>query len=212
VINRTRLSKFVLNTRLVGQYGTGKNWASESSLFLAGANPEEMMENKYTRSQGFFDPAWAEIGASTNIFHYGGGLNLRGYSGYLAPQLTTDSAVVVTYKGQTGAAINAELEFDGFFKMKKQNWLNKTFKLTTYLFGDAGIINYSAANDPILKMADLRIDAGLGVALTIKKFGALQTVNPLTIRFDMPFFLNRLPATDKEYIQYRFVIGVSRAF
>ncbi|MBA3706578.1 MAG: M1 family peptidase, partial [Bacteroidetes bacterium] len=108
VINRTRLWKLNLNTRLVGQYGTGKHWANESSLFLAGANPEEMMDNKYTRSQGFFDPQWAEIGASTNYFHHGGGLNLRGYSGYLAPQLQSDSSVVYTYKGQTGAAINVE--------------------------------------------------------------------------------------------------------
>jgi hypothetical protein len=61
-------------------------------------------------------------------------------------------------------------------------------------------------------MSDVRIDAGLGLALTIKKFGVLQTVNPLTIRFDMPFFLNSIPPTDKSYVMYRFVIGVSRAF
>lgn len=212
VINRTRLGKFILNTRLVGQYGTGKNWANESSLFLAGANPEEMMENKYTRSIGAFDPAWATIGANTNYFQAGGGLNLRGYSGYLAPQLQTDSTIAYTYKGQTGAAINAELEFDGFFRMKKQNWLNRNFRLNTYLFGDAGIINYNKQTESVLKMADFRMDAGVGIAFTIKKFGALQTVNPLTIRFDMPFFLNRLPATDKEFIQYRFVVGINRAF
>ena len=93
------------------------------------------MENKYTRSQGFFDPKWAEYGATTNYFNYGGGLNLRGYSGYLAPQLLTDGTKVNTYKGQTGAAVNAELEFDGIIKIKKQNWLTKSFKLTTYLFG-----------------------------------------------------------------------------
>lgn len=212
VVNRTRLGKFILNTRLIGQYGTGRHWASESSLFLAGANPEEMMENKYTRSIGVFDPAWAAIGANTNYFHYGGGLNLRGYSGYLAPQVKSDSSVVFTYKGQTGAAINAELEFDGFFKMKKQNWMNKTFKLNTYLFGDAGIINYNSPEEDVLKMSDVRIDAGVGAALTIKRFGVLQTVNPLTIRFDMPLFLNKIPAADKSYIQYRFVIAVSRAF
>jgi aminopeptidase N len=212
VINRTRLSKFQLNTRLVGQYGTGRKWASESSLFLAGANPEEMMENKYTRSQGFFDPEWAEIGTGTNHFHYGGGLNLRGYSGYLAPEIQSDSSIVYAYKGQTGAAINAELEFDGFFRIKKQNWLTRTFKLTTYLFGDAGIINYNTPDNNILKMTKVRIDAGVGAALTIKKFGALQMVNPLTIRFDMPLFLNRMPAVDKEFVQYRFVVAVSRAF
>ncbi len=212
VINRTRLWRFLLNTRLVGQYGTGTNWAKESSLFLAGANPEEMMDNKYTRSQGAFDPSWASIGATTNYFQYGGGLNLRGYSGYLAPQMQSNGSVAYTYKGQTGAAVNAELEFSGLIKLKKQNWLTKTFKLTTYLFGDAGMINYNDANDAVLKMSDVRIDAGLGSALTIKKFGALQNINPLILRFDMPFFLNKMPATDKGFVQYRFVFGVSRAF
>jgi aminopeptidase N len=212
VINKTRLGKLVLNTRLYGQYGTGNNWAKESSLFLAGANPEEMMDNKYTRSQGFFDPSWASIGTTTNKFQYGGGLNLRGYSGYLAPQIQSDGTIALTYKGQTGTAVNAELEFSGLVKIKKQNWLTNTFKLTTYLFGDAGTINYNTVNDVVLKMSDIRIDAGLGGALTIKKFGVLQTANPLTIRFDMPLFLNKMPATDKNYIQYRFVVGVSRAF
>ncbi len=213
VVNRNRLGKFNFNTRLVGQYGTGKYWANESSLFLAGANPEEMMDNKYTRSQGFFAPSQAAIGAGTNHFQYGGGLNLRGYSGYLAPQLLSDGITTVyTYKGQTGAAVNAELEFDGIIRMKKQNWLTRTFKLTTYLFGDVGIINYNTINDNILKISDVRADAGLGVALTIKKFGVLQTVNPLTIRFDMPFFLNKAPAADKNFVQYRYVIAISRAF
>ncbi len=212
MVNRTNLWRLKLNTRLYGQLGTGNNWASESSLFLSGANPEEMMENKYTRSQGFFDPNWAKFGATTNYFNYGGGLNLRGYSGYVAPQVQSDGTVVFTYKGQTGAAANAELEFDGIIKIKKQNWLTRTFKLTTYLFGDAGIINYSQPGDKIIKMTDIRADAGVGAALTIKKFAFLQTVNPLTIRFDMPLFLNKIPATDKDYFQYRFVIAISRAF
>ena len=212
IINRTNIWRLKLNTRLYGQYGTGTNWASESSLFLAGGNPEEMMENKYTRSQGFFDPKWATYGASTNYFNYGGGLNLRGYSGYLVPQVQSDGSVVNTYKGQTGASVNGELEFDGIIKIKKQNWLTKTFKLCTYLFGDAGFINYNKPTDPILKMGDLRADAGVGAALTIKKWAFLQTANPLTIRFDMPLFLNKIPYTDTNYIQYRFIVAVSRAF
>lgn len=211
-INRTRLGKLLLNTRVVLQYGSGNNWARESSLFLAGANPEELMENKYTRAQGFFDPEWAKIGAQTNYFQHGGGLNLRGYTGYLAPQSTTNGAIVYTYKGQTGAALNAELEFSSLFRIKKQNWITNTFKVVTYVFGDAGIINYNAPTDEVLKMSDLRADAGLGVAFTIKKFGVLQTVNPLTIRFDFPFFLNKIPPTDKGYVQYRFIIGMNRAF
>ena len=212
VINRTKLGRFVFSTRVVAQYGTGTNWANESSLFLAGANPEEMMDNKFTRSQGFFDPAWTTMGNTTNYFQHGGGLNLRGYAGYVAPQKQSDGTLAFTYKGQSGAAVNAELEFDGLIRIKRQNWLTKTFRLNTYLFADAGYINYNAASDKTLKIADLRADAGVGAALTIKKFGVLQTVDPLTIRFDVPFFLNRIPSIDKDYIQYRFVIGISRAF
>jgi hypothetical protein len=211
-INRTRLGKLNLNTRVFLQFGTGTNWASESSLFLAGANPEELMENKYTRSQGFFDPYWAKIGAQTNYFQQGGGLNLRGYAGYLAPQEMSNGQVVYTYKGQTGAALNAELEFSNLFKIKSPAWLTNTFKVVTYAFGDAGIINYNKPTEEIIKMSDMRMDAGLGIALTIKKFGVLQTVNPFTIRFDFPLFLNKIPPTDKGYFQYRFVVGVNRAF
>ncbi len=211
-INRTRLGKLVLNTRVFGQYGTGQKEASESALFLAGANPEELMDNKYTRSQGFFDPAWATIGSTTNIFQQGGGLNLRGYAGYLAPQAQSDGTIAFTYKGFTGAAINAELEFSGLVKLKKQNWFTKTLKLTTYIFSDIGTINYNKRDDAVLKMANIHADAGLGSTLTIKKFGVLQTINPLTIRFDVPFFLNRTPATDKGFVQFSFVIGINRAF
>jgi len=211
-INKTKIWRMKLNTRIFGQYGTGANWADESALFLAGANPEELMDSKYTRSLGFFDPEWSTIGATTNYNHFGGGLNLRGYSGYLAPQMQTDGIIVNTYKGQTGVALNAELEFDGIFKIKKQNWLTRTFKLTTYFFGDIGIINYSKPGEKVLKMADFRADAGIGTALTIKKFGVLQTVEPITIRFDMPLFLNRTPAAYPDYVQFRFIIGISRAF
>ena len=211
-INKTNISKLVLNTRVFGQFGTGLNWAKESSLFLAGANPEELMENKYTRSIGFVDPTWASISTQTNYFQQGGGLNLRGYAGYLAPQTQSDGTTTFTYKGQTGVALNTELEFSGFFKIKKQNFLTRTFKLTTYLFGDAGIINYNKTTDDVLKMSDLRVDAGLGTTLTIQRFGVLQTVKPLVIRFDMPFFLNRIPPTETEYFKFRFVVGISRAF
>jgi Peptidase family M1 domain len=211
-INKNKLGRFAFNTRVIAQYGTGSNWAKESSLFLAGANPEELMENKYTRSIGFFDPSWASYGATTNYFQQGGGLNLRGYAGYFAPETTDNNNYVYTYRGQSGAAVNAELEFSDLVRIKKQNWLTRTFKLTTYLFGDAGVINYQVKENDVFRLGKLRADAGVGAALTIKKFGALQLVNPLTIRVDMPFFLNQIPAKDRGYIQQRFVFGINRTF
>ena len=44
-INNTKIDKLVLKSRVVMQIGTG-NAAPESQVYLSGANPEEMMENK----------------------------------------------------------------------------------------------------------------------------------------------------------------------
>lgn len=227
VVNKNNLGKkFKFNTRVVAQYGTGKYWANESQLYLAGASPEELMESKFTRSQGFFPMEWMGYGAAVNYFQAGGGLNLRGYAGYLAPEGLTDGNIRFAYKGSSGAAINAELEFDQLFKRKhyakfvtKRYWLYKlsyrvktTFKLNMYLFGDIGVINYNNYYED-LALTDFRADAGVGTALTIKRWGPLQTVNPLTIRFDMPLFLNRIPATDNgEFVKFRWLVGVSRCF
>jgi hypothetical protein len=86
-INKNDLGKININTRVFAQLGFGTMLADESMLFAAGSNPEDLMDNKYTRSNGFIPPSWGEYGAMTNHFTAGGGLNLRGYSGYvLAPR------------------------------------------------------------------------------------------------------------------------------
>jgi hypothetical protein len=223
-VNRHDLGKkFKFSSRLFVQYMTGTNVASESALYLAGGNPEEMMENKFTRSTGFVPQDWLGYGPTTNHFQYGGGLNLRGYSGYLAPRLMNDGTERNLYKGMSGASVSGELEFQKVFAgglafMRKSRTINKffnrinnAFSLQTYLFGDAGTINY---NTSIEKPAwdDIRADAGIGTALTIKRWGALQMASPLTLRFDMPLFLNSTPAADPDYFQFRWVVGVSRSF
>jgi aminopeptidase N len=63
-----------------------------------------------------------------------------------------------------------------------------------------------------LKFGSLRADAGIGTAITIKKFGPMEMVNPFTIRFDMPLVLNRPPFEEKDYFKFRYVVGVSRSF
>jgi len=212
VINRNYLGKLGLNTRTFFQFGTGASRAPESGLYIAGANPEELMANKYTRSRIAVDESWIEYGANTNHFHAGGGLNLRGYSGYYVAQEnhgdTTD--IRLAYQGNSGAALNLELEFDRLFGLNFWK-LRKTFRFKTYLFGDIGIINYNAVYED-LAFTDVRADMGLGAALTIKKWGPLEVVKPLTIRFDMPFFINRTPAIDPDYFQFRWIVGISRAF
>lgn len=210
VVNKNYLGKIGFHTRVVGQIGTGTNLAPESALFVAGASPEEMMENKFVRSAAFFPQDWNGFGVGTNNFHHGGGLNLRGYSGYLLPYERPDGAIVPAYSGNSGAAVNAELEFDRLFPIRPKftrNWL----KINLYLFADAGVIQVSQPGEAMV-FSDLRADAGIGTALTIKKWGSLNMEKPLTLRFDMPFILNRTPDVSPDFVQFRWVVGVDRAF
>jgi len=209
LLHKIYLKKFVLKNRLFGSISTGNEIALESKLFLAQSNPEEMMENKFTRSRGFFPTDWLGYGKDLNHFQYGGGLNLRGYSGYLAPK-NIDTGQVYTYSGTTGASVNFELEFDRWINIKPK-FISKYFSLNTYLFFDGGIINYNKINEK-LKFADFRMDAGLGTALTIKSWGALQKVKPFTVRFDMPFYVSHIPFEEKDNLKFRWILGVGRAF
>jgi hypothetical protein len=210
-INKNDLGKININTRVFAQLGFGTKLASESMLFASGANPEDLMENKYTRSMGFIPPQWGEYGATTNHFNSGGGLNLRGYSGYLLAETDANGFIVYNYKGTTGASASAEIEFGELFSFMNFKKLNNSIKINPYLFGDAGIINTNAPNKATV-MSNLIADAGVGVALSIQKWGPLYGIKPLTIRFDMPFFVNRLPFAEKDYLQFRWQLGINRTF
>jgi len=209
-IHKSKLGKLQLNTRIFGQYGSGSNWAGESKLNLAGANSEELMENKFTRSLGFIPNEWLGYDNTTNHFHMGGGLNLRGYTGYFSPEINANGDNVSSYQGESGVSISAELEIQKILPIIKNQ-----SKLKTYLFADAGIINTTEITSENYKDAfsNLRSDAGIGIALTLNKWGALQMVKPLTLRVDFPFFLNRYPYVDEGNIQTnRFVVGIGRTF
>ena len=86
---------------------------------------------------------------------------------------------------------------------------------STYLFADAGVINTTEINSKNIRDAfsDVRADAGIGFALTLKKWGDLQMVKPLTIRLDFPMYLNTIPNVDDDNFQTnRFVMGIGRTF
>lgn len=208
-INRTALWRLELRTRLFAQLGTGSRVPKESALYLDGADPETLTDNQYTRSYGFFPATWGTYGAINNHFQAGGGLNLRGYAGYLAPETTTDG-VVLTYAGMSGAAINAELDFAGIFGPGPRV-LRKYLGLATYLFADAGLISTNAPGTAP-RFSQPRMDAGVGLALTIKRWGWLDMAKPLTLRFDMPLFVSRTPALQPKHWDFRYVVGISRAF
>ncbi len=210
-VNHNKLWKLNLNTRLFAQFGFGNNLPSESMLFVAGANNEELMENKYTRSYGFIARQWGNYGEVTNHFTAGGGLNLRGFSGYLLPQKNEDGTLSYNYKGTTGTSFSAELEFGEVFSFLSPKAVKRTLRFEPYLFADAGIINTNAPGKTIT-MSEVMADAGVGVALNIFRWGQLTGLKPLVVRFDMPLFINRLPFAEEDYIQMRWMIGINRAF
>ena len=145
---------------------------------------------------------------TTNNFHASGGLNLRGYSGYLAPNFNNDGTISsFDYNGISGAAFNTEIDFTDYlpYSIRSNN-------ITSYLFADAGIITSNNLTRKNYKesFSDIRADAGIGFTYTFRNFGPLETVKPLIIRFDMPLFLNRAPATDDDFIMMRWLIGINR--
>jgi hypothetical protein len=219
-INQNTLGKFEVKTRFFAQLGIGQNTPLESALYIAGANPEQMMDNKFTRARGFFPAEWAAYGMGTNNFHHGGGMNLRGYAGYNLPNQMTSDLNNTTYNNfytRSGIAGNVEVEFDRLVKWKPKK-ISDYIKFNTYLFVDAGyVVNHLGVHEsfnssyPNLKNKFLA-DAGLGVALTIKRWGNLFQAKPLTVRFDMPFWLSEKPQFDNSNFKFRWVLGVSRAF
>ena len=207
-VNNNKLGKFDLRTRIFAQGATSTGGAPlESRLYLAGANPEEMLDNKYTRTFGWFDRDWMYPGIETSHFQYGGGLNLRGYAGYLGAQTGTDGNVYNIYNGLNGASVNAELAFNRLFGKK----LIQAIDFVPYLFADAGTLSYQE-EDGKQYFADLRADAGIGATVSWKYWGPLEQVKPLTIRIDLPLWLNRPPYAEEDYLKFRWVLGVERAF
>lgn len=204
-INNTRLGKFDLRTRYFAQWGSGNDVPFESSLMLTGGNTEDMLDNKYTRSRGFFPDEWVNFGETTGHFHYGGGLNLRGYAGYLVADSSATDGTFYAFSGISGTSVNVELQFNRLFNFK----LIKFIKMEPYLFADAGIISPDENFD---RLSDIRMDAGIGSAFTWSWFGPLETVKPITVRVDLPLFLNRTPFVDSDFVKFRYVIGINRAF
>ncbi|GIV27068.1 MAG: hypothetical protein KatS3mg027_0882 [Bacteroidia bacterium] len=108
-ILRFKLWKFDLHTRAFAQHGMGSFIPGESALYVAGASPEEMMDNKFTRSMGIIPPDWIKYGAVTNHFALGGGLNLRGYNGYVLPVQDRDGTLVYNFLGLSGGFIKCRV-------------------------------------------------------------------------------------------------------
>ena len=211
------LAKLELRSRFYAAVLTG-NIAPESQLFLAGANPEEMFENKYHRSAGILPAEWFRYGQQSNGYHAAGGLNLRGYAGYLVPVMGGLNQTYL-YRGNLGASCNLELDYDKLIPLKLGK-LSNYFSLDAYLFVDAGILGTQASvnNEFTLLQSGRKLHTGLmssaghGLVLTIKKWGVLDEVKPLQIRFDTPFLLSNAAFTSPENLQVRWLVGIGRSF
>ena len=208
--NNNKIEKLKIATRIFCQIGTGSNWAEESKLALAGANNEEMMDSKFTRANGLVESDDMHYSYTTNHFHSGGGLNLRGYTGYIAPEFNDDGTIKsFDYNGTSGASLNTEVDFTAYLPPSiRRNHIN------SYFFADAGIITSEILSKENYKesFSELRADAGIGFTYRFDNFGPLETINPLIIRFDIPLFLNRPPASDNDFMQMRWLIGINKAF
>lgn len=216
-VNYNRIKKLIVKTRLFGRYGTGSVLPYESLLYLAGNNPEGLMDNKYTRSVGVVPASWSTYSISDmNHFQQGGGLNLRGYTGYLAGDLVNGN-LLTGYKGLGGISGNIEIDFDEYIRFKPKV-LKDLLHLDAYLFADAGMMQLSKAGtqywdiSPTMSLSGLRADAGLGFALTLKKLKWFDKTEPLTVRLDLPLFVNRPPFANPDYVAFRYVLGVNRCF
>ncbi|MCB9047106.1 MAG: M1 family peptidase [Chitinophagales bacterium] len=219
VQNYNRLDKLDIRTRLFGRYGTGNIIPYESALWLSGANPEEMMDNKYTRNNAVVPDEWRGMSKyETNHFQAGGGMNLRGYAGYLVAE-QRKGTVLVGYKGRSGVAANVEVGFDKYIPFRPK-FTRKWLSVDLYAFADAGMIELSYAGNlanywdatPTTQWSGIRADAGLGMAMTIKRWWHFTKAHPLTLRFDVPAFLNRPPNANPDYFGFRYVVGINRAF
>ena len=203
-----KFSKLEFKYRLFARYGDG-NTPPESMLYLAGGSPEEMMDDDFYRARGFFPNAFFDNdqGRKTYAFHYGGGLNLRGYSGYYAEYEDKTPA----WYANNGAALSLELDFDRFvpFSPKK---LRNYLSVDSYLFFDAGVLGRSLIRTGLDEpdFSAFRMDAGAGFALNIKDPWFFKD-KPLTIRADFPIWLSRPPA-EENFFQFRYLIAIGRCF
>ena len=210
-LNNLSLGKAVLKTRLFGQTGTGTNSPAESMLYASGANPEEIQDNKIVRD-------WSTYRLSRNTLNqnvsFGGGLNLRGYNGYALAHKVGDT-VRTFYRGSNGASVNAELDLSKYFDFLPKM---KMVGLNFYLFGDVGVMAYQLKGKMI--NSGLISDAGAGFMLNIRSWNllvpkksrpGLTALNPLQIRFDMPFFVSAVQ-TGEQNVTFRWLLGINRAF
>ena len=207
-LNENKIEGLKMKLRGIAQFGSGDNWAPESKLHLAGANNEELMNSKFTRAAGRVSMDELGFGNTTNTFHSSGGLNLRGYAGYLVPEFDEDGNWKPHHIGTSGLAINTQIDFMQYTPHAIRHFLDEI-----YMFSDAGIITNEKLNKENFQdvFSELRMDAGIGFTMNIFEEASEYNLNikPLYFRVDFPLFLNRPPA-DQDFFQFRWIAGFEK--
>jgi hypothetical protein len=210
--------RFHIKMRLFGRLGASNNYyiPTETLLNAGGASGEEMLENKYMRSVTMFPDLFNKTNSlnsppSMSNIHYGGGINMRGYT--FTPYLrNTDGVWYQTYNMNSGAAINSQINFEKYSPVKFRK-LAQTIDIGTYLFGDVGSVSNFDLSYFKLSKAPFLMDAGAGVSVSMKRFWLLSGIKPLTFRFDMPIYLSHPYLNENnEQFKFRWIIGVDQAF
>lgn len=188
---------FNFRTRFFARHTFG-NAPLESALYWASANPEQQFDNRFTQAENFYSKPFNSL--TDNHLHSSGGLNLRGFSRMVS---SLDSANFANSPLRSGASVNLEMDLDKIAKMK---FKIKDLQIdnSTYLFVDAGF-GLNQAN----KVLPFRANAGIGTAINFR-FNEL-TIKPLTIRFDVPFWVNTSQIDGKEFA-FRWLLGFERRF
>lgn len=203
------LGNLTLRTRSFARYGLSSQYPVEDALLLSGANPINQMQNRLLRSPGIIPNNWKEYGISPGHFHQPGGLNLRGYTGYYSISRNKEGALEYLHKGNTGLSFNSELSFGQWMNFPPGK-MNRFLNLDFYLFFDAGSLSgASISNPPAFER--IYMDAGSGLLLNIKQWGHFEKIKPLSLRFDMPLFLNIKPYGDDNNFQFRWLIGIEKS-
>lgn len=210
IINKTlQAGKMDFRYRGFLQYNLSRNNPIEDALLLSGANALEQMQHKITRSRGIIPPNWRTFGFSPNHFHFKGGLNLRGYSGAILAFENEEGQIRYRHKGNTGISVNTELSAARLFQPVSGNFKDY-LNFDYYTFFDAGILG-NATMYSLPQFKNIFIDAGIGASITVSQWWRFEKISPLTVRLDMPLFLNVKPYGDKKHFMFRWLLGLEKS-
>ena len=186
----------------------------ESALFAAGANPETAWDYALLRSPVAAPASWAAPSGNALPGHLqlGGGLNLRGYTGYALPVFlkSRPNEQIWLNTVSNGVSTSWEWGLPGFWPSPRTS-VGRWLGCQPYAFADAGVPMPGG-----VQLRDLeglvRADAGLGMALQLRHWGGLNRVKPFTLRIDFPVYLSNAPDRQPQNLAFRWQVGINRSF